>query len=138
MHKFLLLTCLICFMSMVALADETVETCAGGGGTIVIGAVTKYKYCKSNNSMNWWNAVSWCDAQKKELFTLDDCARNVTTSYWHCPELVLGNRFEAWTYNFYGSTSSPQTHKIYTDTGTIRTGTDGINHRNHGGHAVCK
>ena len=47
------------------IADDAVSTtpemCSNGTGTIVIGAVTGHKYCKSNQRMNWWNAYAWCD-----------------------------------------------------------------------------
>ena len=73
MRKILMVTCGILMMSSVVLAQE-VETCANGAGTVVVGVVTGHKYCMSNKTMNWWNAVSWCDGQGKRLFDRSDCA----------------------------------------------------------------
>lgn len=137
MHKFLLLTCSICFMSMVALADEIVETCADGGGTIVIGAVSGHKYCRSNKGMTWWNTNSWCDSLGKQAINLNDCYRNPTTPSGHCPEFALGgDGIEVWTNTFFQK--GWQTHVILINTGRIRNGTDGELLRYHNRAAVCK
>ena len=90
MRKILILTCGILMMSSVAMAEgeTTVETCAGGGGTLVTGK-SGYKYCKSNKAMNWWNAVAWCDAMGKRLIDLNtDCGCNGTVKCEeYCPEI---------------------------------------------------
>ncbi len=147
MRKILLLTCGILMISNMTLAENTAETCADGAGTVVVGAVTGYKYCMSNKTMNWWNANTWCDALKLKTFELNDCGCSDVISNCAgniCAELALNLspenstsfKFEAWTNNYYSN--GTQVHKIYTDTGKIRNGTDGVNHRTHGGYAVCK
>ena len=91
MRKILMLMCGVVMMSSAVFADDTTtsETCADGAGTVVVGAVTGHKYCMSNNGMNYWNAVSWCDGLKRRLFDRSDCACSNTTSDCHnkCPEL---------------------------------------------------
>lgn len=69
MRKFLLLTCGILMSSSIAMAED----CANGAGTIVTGETTGYQYCRGNNTMNWWNAVAWCDGLNKKLFDITDC-----------------------------------------------------------------
>ena len=89
MVLFVLLMGSILLTSSVARADDTVETCANGAGTVKVGAVSGDKYCRSNKSMNWWNAMAWCDGMGKQLIDLNtDCYRNGTTSRWNCPEMV--------------------------------------------------
>ncbi len=88
MNKGLMLIGGFLLVSSVVLAEETVmgEACAGGAGTIVKGAVSNHKYCKSNTPMTWWNAVSWCNGLKDEtggnrrLFSLSDCACSTVTA----------------------------------------------------------
>ncbi len=89
---FITAICITLMVSTIALADDTtttVETCANGAGTVVIGAVTGHKYCNSNTRMNWWNAWSWCDALGRRLFAATDCACSSTncSSWIVCPEM---------------------------------------------------
>lgn len=101
MNKILMITGGILLFSSVALAEEaTTETCANGAGFILKGAVTGHAYCLSNNIMNWWNAVAWCDGLKMELASRADCACSDTTGNCadgRCPEFcwptasILGN-----------------------------------------------
>lgn len=87
MRNILLLTCSVCLISTMTIADDTIpETCAGGAGTINIGKITGKKYCVSNNSMNWWNANAWCDGMGMRLFHLNDCKWEYATSFSNCPE----------------------------------------------------
>lgn len=89
MRKILMFTCGVIMMSSIVLADDTVETCADGAGTVVVGAVTGHKYCNSNSKMNWWNAWSWCDGLGRRIFVATDCqcsGTNCPGSY-RCPEM---------------------------------------------------
>ena len=112
MKQLILLTAIF-LTSTVTLAEDTTttETCANGAGIVIEGAVAdangnKHKYCKGKNTMNWWNAVSWCDAQGRRLFDRSDCACGNTTAdcaHSKCPELVgVGEDQWLWT-----STSTP-------------------------------
>ena len=102
MRKILILTCGILMMSSVAMAEgeTTVETCANGAGTLVTGK-SGYKYCKSNETMNWWNAVAWCDAIGKRLIDLNtDCGCSGTVRCdGYCPEIgnTATERICTWT-----------------------------------------
>ena len=88
MKKILILSCAILMLSFSAPAEDTVETCAGGAGTIFTGKVTGHKYCKSNKAMSWWDAHAWCDALGKRLFSMDDCeCSSVIDCVKKCPEL---------------------------------------------------
>lgn len=108
MRQILILMCGVIMISSLAFADDTVETCANGAGTVIVGAVTGHKYCNSNTRMNWWNAHAWCDALGKRLFVATDCACSGTNCpYWYsCPEMK-------------GVTSNPD----YTNTDASWTGT---------------
>ena len=91
MIKISTLACAILMVSSIALADDTTtETCANGAGTIVIGAVSGHRYCRSTNTMEWWNAYAWCDSMKTRLFDLSDCACGTTTADYvnKCPEMT--------------------------------------------------
>ena len=88
MKQLILLTAILLTSTVVLAEDTTTETCANGAGTVKVGIVSGYKYCKSNNPMNWWNAYAWCDAMGKELFSLNDCRCSGTTNCnGYCPEL---------------------------------------------------
>ena len=95
MRKFLIISSIL-MMSSAVLAQE-VETCADGAGTVIIGAVSGHKYCKSNKGMNWWNAHAWCDALNRRLFSLDDCENSNTGSARICNDLSLGDSGFVWT-----------------------------------------
>ena len=99
MRKILIFTCGVIMMSSVAFADDTVETCANGAGTVVVGAVSGHKYCKSNSTMNWWNAFAWCDAQGRKLFDISECACSNTTAdcIYNCPEMNNVGTMAIWT-----------------------------------------
>lgn len=99
MRPFLMLTCGILFVTSVAMADDTpTETCANGAGTVVIGVITGHKYCMSNNSMNWWNAYAWCDAQGRRLISMDDCACSASVNCdGKCAEFTQKLGKYAWT-----------------------------------------
>lgn len=106
MHKNLMIVCGVLMMFSVAFADDTVsETCADGAGTVVVGAVTGHKYCKSKIGMNWWNAVSWCDGMGRKLFSLDDCGCSNAVSdctdgaYRLCPELKKAAQSNTWVWS---------------------------------------
>ena len=91
--KNLFLICAVLFTTPVALADDIItETCANGAGTVIVGK-RGTQYCMSNKTMNWWNGISWCDAQGRRLFSLEDCGCHevvANCSNNRCPELNKG------------------------------------------------
>ena len=100
MRRMLILMCGITMVSSVTFAEDITETCAGGAGVVVTGAVSGHKYCRSTQGMNWWNAYAWCDAQGRRLFDRSDCACSDTTADCRskCPELVgVGEYAWIWT-----------------------------------------
>ncbi len=117
MKPFLILTCFGLMISTTVLAEDTsttTETCANGAGTVVIGAITGHKYCKSNNTMNYWNAHAWCDAQGRQLFDLSDCGCDGTRTCQAqgtsglCPELknVYGTSYDSYGWTSLASSES--------------------------------
>ena len=100
MRRILILMCGVVMISSVVFAEDAVETCAGGAGTVVTGIISGRKYCSSKNSMNWFNAVAWCDAIGRRLFKLSDCECSDTTANCagtKCPELMMENSAQHWT-----------------------------------------
>jgi len=100
MRQILMLMCGMVMLSSVAFAEDTTETCADGAGVVVTGAVSGHKYCRSKQSMNWWNAYAWCDALGRRLADRSDCACGNTISDCannQCPELSGVGNFWAWT-----------------------------------------
>ena len=131
MKKTLIAMCIILTMSTQTHAEETTtETCANGSGTIVTGLVSKHKYCKSNQKMNWWNAYTWCDGQDRQLFNLDDCHYS-STATGNCPE--FSGSLMVWVENPIGTSgaihiASAPTINGYGNYGRARTDW----------HALCK
>ena len=135
----ILMVCGLLMVSTVAFADDiTVESCADGAGTVVIGAVSGHKYCKSNETMNWWNAWSWCDAQGKKMFSLDDCRCDEAVADCAgrmCSELVdVGTDELVWTAVLYGSRCA---YYIRLSSGKVNPDGDGIRGYGGGVKALC-
>lgn len=139
MRKILLLTCGILMISNMTLAENTAETCADGAGTVVVGAVTGYKYCMSNKKMNWWNANAWCDGLGRSLFDLKtDCACSDTMAdcySYKCPEIYqVYPQHQIWT----ATTGCTNGNYYY----SFELGYGRCNNNNRGdsggGYALCK
>ena len=118
MKQFLMTICGFLFITSVAMADDTTtEMCANGAGTVISGAVTGHKYCMSNNPMNWWNAISWCDALGKRLISVDECACSALVNCdGKCPEFRKVYNKYIWT-----TTSDDTVGRVrtsYSDTAT--------------------
>ena len=77
MRKILISTCAILMVSTVASACGGI-TIKGNSGT---------SYCLSKQTMNWYSAYAWCEAQGMELIDLDSVCKN----YNSCPELNLSS-----------------------------------------------
>ena len=139
--RFITLICGVLLISTVATAeDTTVETCANGAGTVFVGQVTKHKYCVSNKSMNWWNAVAWCDGMGRRMFDRSDCACSGTVSDCRskCPELIPvdGDKWvNQWAWTASAASSSGNYH-IHLSNGNFDGG--GNRHRsNYANKALC-
>ena len=137
----IILICGVLLTSTVATADDTtVETCANGAGTVFVGQVTKHKYCVSNKSMNWWNAVAWCDGMGRRMFDRSDCACSGTVSDCRskCPELIPvdGDKWvNQWAWTASAASSSGNYH-IHLSNGNFDGGAN--RHRsNYANKALC-
>ena len=140
MMKFLNIIGLLFISSSIAMAEDNipVETCANGAGTIIVGAITGHKYCKSNKTMNWWNAVSWCEGLNKRLFNFDDCKCDTTTDCRICPELVTdtAQNTSSWIYS---ACNNQHSLRVDTNTGALWSASYGIycTPRMYSFHAIC-
>ena len=98
MYKMLLLGCISFFVLDAKAEGVATETCANGAGIIIEGAISGKRYCQSNEVMSWWNAVSWCDALGKGLFSLEECGCDWSTNCQSkCPELNVNMVSRVWT-----------------------------------------
>ena len=133
--RFITAMCISLMVPTITLAEDTTitETCADGAGVVIAGAVSEHKYCMSNKTMNWWNAVSWCDGLNKKLFNLNDCSCSGTINCTgKCPELALGTGgVYFWTANPKGTFEA---YAIGMSDGYIGSG----EHNNELGTAICK
>ncbi|MBR6674339.1 MAG: hypothetical protein IKL32_00245 [Alphaproteobacteria bacterium] len=123
MRQILMLMCGVAMISSVVFADDTTETCAGGVGIVMTGAVTGHKYCFRAVGMTWWNAVSWCDAQGRRLVELRDCACGNTISDCagnKCPDLTgVSSGWWTWVMN---SPSNSTSSTLNVNTGKFNNG----------------
>ena len=73
----------ILFLSLIGLISITSAYAACEGGTMV------GDFCKSNKSMNWWSAYSWCKANGMHLATMYEMCPSWdgNTGSGKCPEL---------------------------------------------------
>ena len=76
MRKIIAFLCLCACFATSAIAAE--PTCEGRGGTIIKAyAATDpgcsdetcngHEFCKSDKTMNWWSAFTWCESQNRKL-----------------------------------------------------------------------
>ena len=75
-HTIRLITtlCLTLMISTITLADDTIKTCANGAGIVITGN-NGTDYCMSNNNMNWWTALAWCQTIGKTAIRYpEDCS----------------------------------------------------------------
>ena len=127
--RFITAVCMTLMISTVTLAEDTTttETCADGAGTVITGAISGRKYCKSNNIMNWWNAHAWCDALGRRLFSMNDCAFSVTSTTT-CNDLKEVGGVWIWTATPNGFS--------YAYNVNLSSGNVGTNYRNNGGYYI--
>lgn len=90
MKKILFLICMLYAHCCLA------ESCANGGGTVVLGA-DGTRYCLSNPTMNWWSAFSWCEAAHGTMFDINtECYKVEGTEA--CPNLRNSSSY-GWSAN---------------------------------------
>ncbi len=139
MRNVLILMCGMVMLSTVALADDTTETCANGAGTVVVGAVTGHKYCRSNQEMNWWNAYAWCDGLDRKLVEASDCACSdelADCANKKCPEFLKAESTDHWVHTGTADLEYPTKSVICLGT---RAGTTSNNHpKSRNLYVLCK
>ena len=135
MKKCLLLVCgvLMALSSTQAEGVQAGDSCARGGGTVVIGN-NGTVYCKSNHQMNWWTALDWCQQQGKQLiqYPADCSCVEDGCPPGKCPNLAGIGEYTVWT-----STANPQGTASYVD---LKSGAS-INSprtQSYGPRALCK
>ena len=72
------------------IAQAQAETCESG--KLVTGN-NGHVYCQSNNTMNWWSAYTWCEAQ----------GRHLATMYELCPDWDGSTGSKCTNYNAFDS-----------------------------------
>lgn len=82
MKKILLLAC-VC---MLCAGQAMAANCEAG---TEIKGKNGHFYCKSNKTMNWWSAGTWCEAQERHLATMEEM----------CPDTGSNNAWDGSTGN---------------------------------------
>ena len=81
------------------------ETCEAG--SLQTGE-NGHVYCRSNNSMNWWSAYTWCQAQGRHLASMYEiCSTwDGSTGYSNCNLNTFANNPDMWSATPSGSNSA--------------------------------
>ena len=93
---------LMCIFAMSAMAEPT----CNGGKTIT--AKDGTTFCKSDNTMNWWSAFTWCESQNRTLAEFKTMCPGVSqapsNTTGDCPNLQgLADSGWVWSSLAYGS-----------------------------------
>ncbi len=106
MYQYILIGLLL--TSVPAGATVTLDGCAGGDGDLLV-AADGVTYCKSKESMNWWNAFAWCKSVNAELIDIrKDCNDGKdSASTGSCPHLSdIGGSGSVWTQDMPGTANA--------------------------------
>ena len=146
MKKLLLILSLILCFATSAKADDTATSSLSDdewcpNGVVERGAHPTKRYCRSTFAMNWYKALSWCQAQGMQLATMSEVCDKSTaledrwdgsTGDKKCPNFANGeSSFNSWLWTAtpYGSTFA---YFVYAGSGLILT------NRNYGpSYAFC-
>ncbi len=99
------------------IAQAQAATCESG--KLVTGN-NGHEYCQSNNTMNWWSAYTWCEAQ----------GRHLATMYEVCPtwDGSIGSykcaNYNSTFYNSWTSTASQEQKAFRVHAGGVYNGVD--------------
>ena len=96
MKKLLLILTLSIILPSVAFAK-----CDGGSEKI---GKNGHSYCISKKKMNWWSAVTWCEANGRSLTTMQQACNAQSLST--CSNLAIGTNAGAWTAKISGNSAS--------------------------------
>ena len=95
MKKILLLAC-VC---MLCAGQAMAANCEAG---TEIKGKNGHFYCKSNETMNWWSAGTWCEAQGRHLATMEEmCPDTGSNNAWDgsTAKIILSYFFNIRRYN---------------------------------------
>ena len=107
MKKLLLILTLSIILPSIAFAK-----CDGGNEKA---GKNGHSYCISKKKMNWWSAVTWCEANGRSLATMQQaCDTQAPTT---CSNLAISVNNGAWTAKTSGNSAS----RIYMTTGIAAT-----------------
>ena len=70
---------MVTLMGTVVMFNRPTFACTGGTEVSIVNGATSV-YCISNNTMNWWTAFSWCQAQNYHLATWAEVCPNTGVS----------------------------------------------------------
>lgn len=117
MKKILLLACagVLCFSQVNAANCEAGTEITGKNGHV---------YCKSNKTMNWWSAGTWCEAQERHLATMEEmCPDTGSNNAWDgstgngkCANLNGVGSGYVWSSLAYGSSNA---FNVYLSSGRV-------------------
>ena len=121
MKKILLLAC-VC---MLCAGQAMAANCEAG---TEIKGKNGHVYCQSNETMNWWSAGTWCEAQGRHLASMEEMCPDTgkglnnawdgSTGSGKCANLNgVGSGGFAWSSLAYGSSSAFHVHLKSGDVG---------------------
>ena len=147
MKKTLLILSLILCFATSAKADDTATSSLSDSewcpnGVVEKGAHPTKRYCRSTFNIDWYTALSWCQAQGKHLATLSEvCDKSenledrwdLSTGAKKCPNFANGEASFTWSWT---GTVSGSTNAYGVNAGT---GNSNNHPRNHptGYYALC-
>ena len=130
MKKLLLILSLILCFATSAKSDDTATSSLSDSewcskGVVERGAHPTKRYCRSTITMNWYTALSWCQAQGKHLATMSEmCDKSENPEdRWDgsmgakkCPNFANGeSSFNSWLWT---GTAVGSTNAYYVSAGT--------------------
>ena len=152
MKKLLFAFSLILCFATSAKADDTATSSLSDSewcskGVVVRGAHPTKRYCRSTFAMNWYTALSWCQAQGMHLATMSEVCDKSENSEdrWDgswldmkCPNFANGeSSFNSWVWTGTANpTSSTIARLVAVGTGTI-SNNSGNFARNQLFYALC-
>ena len=129
MSRKLFLMCLICALSITSAYAKC------DGGTEVVGS--NGSFCKSNKTMNWWSAATWCKANGRGLATMYDMCPSWdgNTGYKKCYVLTENIDGIVWS-----ATASGKESAFYVSLSSYGDGevNNGYKRETSHAYAICK
>ena len=103
------------------------------GGTI-IRAKNNETFCKSNVTMNWWSAATWCKANGSRLATMYEMCPDWDGTEGICTNLSIAHSYDyGWSSTVSGNNSA---FRVGLDKGNVSRG--GAGREYNGNVAFCR